>query len=212
MAGMLLSTVSFGQHVGIGVTAAGGASWLSKSSNTIQSSSPAVSLNIGLTFAYITKGKIGFSGDVVYSNEGVKQKGEYTNVTSTTTYTSEYIRIPLRFTYYFIQYGTNNKIRPMVSIGPSFGILTGGRMYQTFSDNTVVRQQVKDIANPLDIGVQASGGLSFMIGHNMLFNSYVSYYQGLTQQNKVGDEKMKNGNIMLNASMTFNLKKTGSKY
>lgn len=197
---ILLGSTCYAQNTGLGFTGASGVSWIS---GTGLKTSPAPSLNIGATLVFLTDAQLGFSADVVFSNEGVNYTKDYFGTTTNTRFNSEYIRVPLRVTYFFNKY--HSRIRPSIAVGPSLGFLTGGKIMTDHPNGQVQRQYVNDVLKPFDVGVQGALGLSFNLGQDLWFNTYISYYQGLLKQNKEGDENMKNGHLLLNASVTFGL-------
>lgn len=197
---ILLSIAGSAQTTCVGFTAGTGLSWISNITPAGQKAAPAIAVNFGATIIYNTDGKLGFSGDVLFSSEGTDYSNTTIQPTSKTKFNSEYIRVPLKAIYYFNAY--RNKIRPSVFAGPDIGFLTGGKIFTRYTNGYVVREYVNNVFKHYDVGVIAGGGLSFSLGDDLWLNANVAYYQGLVKQNTAGS---KNANLEFNASVTFGL-------
>ncbi|MBC7451553.1 MAG: PorT family protein [Cytophagales bacterium] len=203
---LLLSVMAVNaQRTSIGVTGGVGTAWMSDISQDV-TFNPA--WNLGGTLVYSTANHWGFGVDVKYSREGVRFTypgfPPFGSQTWSTKVGSDYIRVPLRAIYFF---KTDDKsFRPNISVGPSFGFLTGGtvRTYDG-NDNLIGKSLVKDSFNAFDFGVQGTLGASFMVSDGVWFSADLAYYHGLIQQNKTGSSNMMNRNLGLNLGLRFGI-------
>lgn len=123
----------------------------------------------GLIVNYSNSEHIGFAGDVLFSSEGAltKSNGRETDLTL------QYIRVPLKFAYFFGAF--EDDFRPKVTIGPSMGFLLDAE-----SDvEGVGATNVTSSYEAFDIGLNASAGFNWKLGSNMWLNTDVYYYTGL---------------------------------
>ena len=209
---ILLSTIlSLGilavnaQRTSIGVTAGAGTAWISDTHQDV-TFNPA--FNIGGTLVYSTKRHWGFGVDVKYYREGVRTTypgyPPYSGQTLTTKVGSDYIRIPLRVIYFFNS--DDKKIRPNISVGPSFGFLTGGQIHNyDGNDNVITKSLVKDYYNSFDLGLQGTVGASFMLSDGVWLSADLAYYHGLLQVNQNGSSNMMNRNLGVNLGLRFGI-------
>lgn len=203
---LLLSVLAVNaQRTSIGVTAGAGTAWMSDTKNDVVFN-PA--FNAGATLVYSTEKHWGFGVDVKYSREGVKYTypglGVFYGQTMTSKVGSDYIRVPLRVIYFFNSY--DKTFRPNISVGPSFGFLTGGeiRNYDGY-DNLRGKSLVKDSFDAFDLGVQATLGASFMLSDGVWLSADLAYYHGLLQQNQNGSSNMMNRNLGINLGLRFGI-------
>ncbi len=126
-----IGSITKAQNFSIGPIAGFGHAWLTNYNSVDVRFNP--SWNAGLSFIYSTKKNFGFGADAKYSTEGNKINyiGIGPNdapVTVIRTLHLNYIRVPLKFIYFFGKHG--NVVRPKIYAGPSFGFLAGGHIVE----------------------------------------------------------------------------------
>jgi hypothetical protein len=126
------------------------------------------SWSAGLIFNYSTTEHVAFAGDVLWSVEGSRVQ----NNNRETDLTLQYIRVPLKFAYFFG--GFEDRFRPKLTIGPSFGFLLDA----VFDDEVVGKTDVTSFYGAIDIGLNASAGFNLKVGGNMWLNADLNYYHG----------------------------------
>ncbi len=191
-AAMSQENLSFGGTAGFGHT------WLSNSENAKYQPSG----NLGLTMIYSTESNWGFGADVKWSIEGGKEKD------NSTTFTSKlnYVRVPVRAIYFFGERGQS--IRPKVSLGPSVGVLIGGkREIKNNSTGSITKLKAKDYAKQADFGLNASAGLNYHLVEDIWLNLDLNYYHGLTNVWESSLANQKNRNLGINVGVTFGIGK-----
>ncbi len=202
----LLTLYCFSQQNSVGITVGSGSCWMS---NTNQDVVHKQSCNVGGTYIYSSKTHWGFGVDIKYSREGYKH-----NYNGTLSYegkqmdervSSDFIRIPIRAIYFFND--NTHKVRPNISVGPSFGFLTGGKIRNEDENTIYTKTPVKNIYNSIDCGVQGTIGLSFKLAKALWLSTDIAYYQGLITQNTYGDRNMMNRNLVLNLSLRIGVGK-----
>ncbi len=195
------------QRTSIGITTGFGTAWMS---DTHQDVTFNPVWNLGATLVYSTERHWGFGADVKYSREGVRYEypgsGTYNGQTMSTKVGSDYIRVPLRGIYFFNS--ADKSFRPNISLGPSFGFLTGGsiRTYDG-SDRELSKTPTKDVINAFDLGLQGTLGASFTIAEGVWLSADLAYYHGLIQQNKTGSNNLMNRNLGINLGLRFGIGK-----
>lgn len=205
---LLLSILAVNaQRTSIGITTGFGTAWMSDTHQDVIFN-PA--WNLGATLVHSTVRHWGFGVDVKYSREGVRYEypgfGIYNGQTMTTKVENDYIRVPLRAIYFFKS--ADKSFRPNISVGPSFGFLTGGsvRMYDG-TNHEFSKTPTKDFINAFDFGVQGTLGASFTVSNGVWFSADLAYYQGLIQQNKNGSNNLMNRNLGINLGLRFGIGK-----
>lgn len=211
---ILLSSILFlsiwavnAQRTSIGITTGFGTAWMSDTHQDVIFN-PA--WNLGGTLVHSTERHWGFGIDVKYSREGVRYQypgfGVYNGQTMTTQIVNNYIRVSLRAIYFFKS--ADKSIRPNISVGPSFGFLTGGSVHMyDGSDREFSKTPTKDYINAFDIGLQGTLGASFTVAEGIWLSADLAYYQGLMQQNKNGSSNMMNRNLGINLGLRFGIGK-----
>jgi outer membrane protein W len=176
----------------IGPNAGVGSSWLDNTPNRKSKQAG----NVGLSFVYSAQEHFGIGIDTKYSFEG----GKYSTTNETTTVDLNYIRVPLKFMYFFNSYG--NKVRPKIFAGPSFGFLAGG---DTRIETPAITRTVKskDYYKSFDFGLTGGLGLNMRLVKNTWFNADVSYLHGITDIRPAS--KQHNRNIGVNVGVNFGL-------
>ncbi len=180
--------------------------------------------NFGVSLIYSTESSFGIGADLKYSFEGGERHFQ-TTIPGTTLTTVEdialdYIRIPVKAMWFFGNYG--NRVRPKVSVGPSFGFLVGGKtdITTTTSTGAAVYQKKLDSEDDwdkFDIGVTASAGLNYRLVKNIWFNADLAYLHGLrdareddkknpaTYPGYAQNQSYKNRNLQINIGVNFGL-------
>jgi len=130
------------------------------------------SWSAGIIFNYSSLKHVGFSADVLWSMEG----GRVESAGSKADLTLQYIRVPLKFAYYFGDFEDN--FRPKVTVGPSMGFLL-----DAVSDSDVEggsKVNVKPFYEKFDLGLNASIGFNLKLARNIWLNTDFNYYTGFT--------------------------------
>jgi len=156
---------------------------------------------LGLGMVYSRREHWGFGADLVLSSEG--QRARYTLGSSdyNASINALYIRVPLKATYFFGDYG--DKIRPKIYAGPSLGFKVGER-YDADDESL---KPSENVFNFFDLGVQAGVGANFRVGRRTWLNADISYYQGVLDAIKddADDGYNTNQNVRLNVGLLFAL-------
>lgn len=128
------------------------------------------SWSAGLIFNYSSMKHVGFTADVLWSMEGARVE----SAADEADLTLQYIRVPLKFAYYFGEFEDN--FRPKITVGPSMGFLL-----DAVSDTDAEGGSKVDVAsfyNKFDIGVNASLGFNWKMAENIWLNTDFNYYTG----------------------------------
>ncbi len=191
------------QHISLGPTAGFGHSWLRVEDrpdgldNKFHSS-----YNFGAKFVYSIVEHWGVSADAKFSSEGGTFKGLDGLDEGDLTYRANYIRVPIQAAYFFGSLG--DKVRPKVSIGPSFGFLVGGKAKADVNGGgTETIADIKDLFESFDLGGVVNAGANFKLSGNMWLNADLGYYHGFTNANKDDDQTIKNSNLTINVGLLF---------
>lgn len=201
-------TFSIGPSVGFGH------SWLSENL-TVPAGTTTVkgdkqfneSYNAGISLAYSTKESWGFGMDIKYAREGGKYEFDVSGTKYELDAQVNYLRIPLRATYYLREWGDG--IRPKVSLGPNLGFLLNAEN-EVKGNGTTNTNDIKDDIKSFDFGMQGALGCNFRLASNTWLNTDVVYNHGFTKINKndasaLGAGDIKNRNIGLNVGVLFGL-------
>ncbi|MBN8877236.1 MAG: PorT family protein [Sphingobacteriales bacterium] len=192
------ATTIHAQNLSFGPTAGFGHSWTS-SDNGSQNGRFHSSYNIGGKLVYSFISHWGVSADVKFSSEG-ETLG--LNNDNKTVMRANYIRIPLQGIYFFGDYG--NRLRPKISVGPSFGFLVGGETKQHADGRVVSTIKTKDLAENFDFGLTGAAGLNYRLTRGTWLNADIAYYHGLTDMASSAVDA-KNRNIGVNVGVLFPL-------
>lgn len=139
---------------------------------------------VGLTTMYMMSEHVGFGADALYSSEG----GTLLRTDGTNSNTEiDYMRVPLRVIY--AMGGSDNAIRPRVSVGPTFGV------------NMAEGTGIKD----MDFGLNAGAGLNIRMTEGLWLGLDAAYYHGLMDIYAPTSTTERNGNLRLEVSLTFGL-------
>lgn len=180
-------------NLSIGFTAGFGHSWAN-----IEDARFHPSYNLGAKMVYSFQSNWGVSADLKFSSEGATAGPDADNKS---VVRANYVRLPLQGIYFFGKYG--DRIRPKISLGPSFGFFTGGKTKMYNNDELVSEGKSKDALKGLDLGATIGGGLNVRIAPATWLNADLSYYLGLVNVAESGD--FKNRNIGINIGVTFPL-------
>jgi hypothetical protein len=194
---LLITTISFSQNLSIGPTAGFGGSWTNAETNGVDKRFHP-SYNIGGKIVYSFDSRWGVSADVKFSGEGTTIGADKDNKAVAR---ANYLRVPLQGIYFFGKYG--DRIRPKVSLGPSFGFLLGGKTNVYNGGEKVSESKTKDALKAFDLGATVGGGLNIRLAPGTWLNADLSYYLGLVNIAEEGDAK--NRNLGVNIGVTFPL-------
>ena len=187
------------QHLSIGPTAGFGHGWLTTSDTENRTKTlfhP--TYNVGAKLVYSIMSNWGVSADVLFSNEG-GTRGIDNNTKSSLRI--NYIRVPLQAIYFFGKYG--DKIRPKISIGPSFGFLIGATQKDYVNGTKINEESVTNQLNKVDVGLNAAVGANIRLCKSTWLNTDITYYNGFTNLAKIGNSKQRG--IGLNIGVLFPL-------
>lgn len=125
------------------------------------------SWSAGVILNYSTSEHIGLAADVLWSVEGGRVED---NEGYEADLTLQYIRVPLKFVYFFGAF--ENDFRPKITIGPSLGFL----LHAESDIENLGTSTVTSSYNSFDIGANASIGFNWKLGTNLWLNTDLNYY------------------------------------
>lgn len=201
MAGIFSAITSYAQQSSIGVTAGVSHSWLSHQDNPVYNPT----YNIGATYIYSTSEHWGFGLDVKFSREGVKNEYTVFNNKNYAIAKLDYIRVPLRVTYFINDYEHN--IRPKISLAPTLGFLTGATEVYKNANGDKYSTSITNNINGFDFGLTGAVGVNFRLSDMIWLTTELAYYNGFLAVNKQGSDNVMNRNISFNAGLTFGIGK-----
>lgn len=149
--------------------------------------------NAGIILNYSTSEHVGFAANVLWSREGGLVERSSDGIQSDLTL--QYIRVPLKFAYFFGEF--KNDFRPKVTIGPTFGFLVDA--HNDMEDTG--RSDVMDFYEAFDFGMNASLGFNWKLAENMWLNTDLGYYTGF----RAIRSNQYNSNFGLNVGIAFGL-------
>ena len=186
------------QNLSFGLTGGIGHSWTSLEKGTADRLlHPSYNIGGRMVYSFVTSW--GISADLKFSSEG---QSVGTDADNRVAYRANYLRIPLQGIYFFGNYG--DRVRPKISLGPSFGILLGGKVRGIDEGEEVSEAKAKTYIKGGDFGFTIAGGGNVRIATATWLNLDLSYYHGLTDIAKSG-ENGKNRNLGINVGVTFPL-------
>lgn len=187
------------QNLSFGAIGGVGHSWTSidKSGNLNTRLHP--SYSIGGRLVYSFESNWGVSGDLRFSSEGQTIGRDAKNKV---VQRFNYLRIPLQGIYFFGKFG--DRIRPKVSLGPSFGILVGGKTKTIIDGDKVSSFKSNDYLRNFDFGFTVAAGGNVRIAPSTWLNLDLSYYHGLADITETGADGT-NRNLGVNVGVTFPL-------
>ena len=193
----LSATSLSAQHISIGPTVGVGHSWLNSNASTADKNLFFPTYNVGAKLVYSIKSNWGVSADVKFSGEGGSRGVDNNNKTVDRL---NFLRIPIQGIYFFGKYG--DRVRPKISVGPSFGFLVGGKE-KVYSNGKMVQEfENKNNFNKLDVGLNAAVGANIRICKSTWLNTDLTYYHGLTDISK-GASNLKQRGIGINVGLLF---------
>ena len=193
----LSATTLTAQHISIGPSVGIGQNWLNTDVNSSGKNLFHPSYNIGGKLVYSILSNWGVSADVKFSGEGGSRGVDNSNKTVNRI---NFLRIPIQGIYFFGKYG--DRVRPKISIGPSFGFVVGGNQKVISNGQTISEIAIKDYLNKLDIGVNAAAGANIRISKSTWLNADLTYYHGLTDISKAAGKLQQRG-IGINVGVLF---------
>jgi len=186
------------QHVSLGPAIGFGDAWMSNMDNVQFKPT----FNVGATFIYSVVPHFGIGADLrVHFMEGVAEKTTMGSIVEKTSLNATYLRLPIKFIYFFGQYG--DRLRPKLYVGPSFGVLLGGKTISK-QENPDYRTEINttDVLNSFDFGLMAGAGLNWRLHKATWLNLDLIYTHGLTDAGKM-DGYQANRNFGISAGITF---------
>lgn len=190
--GLCCITGAMAQETAIGVTAGIGHSWLSNQAGRTMGH-PA--WNLGGTFIHSTTNHWGFGFDIKYSSEG--RTTRYAPNDHEERLNLDYVRVPLRVTYFFN--GLDKNVRLKLSLAPTLGFLAAAHyIIKDVDGHEIYNNSVKDDVNGFDFGLTFGGGVNFRVSDRAWLTTELAYYNGFVNV-------ANNGGTTLNRNLAFNL-------
>jgi hypothetical protein len=185
------------QNLSFGPTGGVGHSWIGSPNSIDSRFHPYYNIGGKMVYSFVTNW--GISGDIKFSSEGYSTKNgsDYKFAAR-----ANYIRVPLQGVYFFGKYG--DRVRPKISIGPSFGFLVGGKTETTLSGVETSGTKVKTFMKGFDFGFTVAGGGNVRIAPATWLNLDLAYYHGLSDILEDNTEAH-NRNLGINVGVTFPL-------
>ncbi len=184
------------QNLSMGISGGFGHSWTNADGGNKRFHA---TYNIGGKMVYSFDSRWGVSADLRYSSEGATVGADTDNKL---VVRANYIRLPLQGIYFFGQLG--DRVRPKVSLGPSFGFLVGGKIKSYEGGQKTTEAKTSDFVESFDLGATVAGGLNFRLAPGTWLNAELAYYLGLLNVSKTAGDA-KNRNLALNVGITFPL-------
>jgi len=153
-------------------------------------------LNAGLALVYSTEEHWGIGMDLKYSGEGMET--EQRGMTAKTRL--NYVRLPVKFYYFFNKFGDD--FRPKIYVGPSFGLLAGGKT-ERFTELGTFKTNSTDLYEKFDVGALIGTGFNYRVARGTWLNVDVAYAHGLTNIAKSG--KAFNRNVLASVGLAWGL-------
>lgn len=195
-----LFTGAMAQETAIGVTAGIGHSWLSEQAGRTVGH-PA--FNVGGSFIYSTTRHWGIGFDIKYSREG--RATRYAPDDHLERANLDYIRVPLRLTYFFND--LNKDVRLKLSLAPTMGFLASARYKIWDADgHEEANNSFKDQVNGFDFGLTFGAGVNFRVSERAWLTTELAYYNGFVNVAKYGGTTL-NRNLAFNAGLMFGIGK-----
>ena len=153
--------------------------------------------NFGISLIHSANDHVGIGLDLKYSIEGgAKKVSGLTNNNDL-----RYLRIPVKAIYFFNEYG--DAIRPKVSLGPSMGVLLGGKTTLGSAEFAS-----KDIFKTLDFGLAANAGVHVRMISGTWLTFDLNYYHGLSDVSSSVNSVFRNRNLQVNAGLMIGFAKS----
>lgn len=193
------------QTLSFGPTAGFGHSWLrlpSDAGEVDRGFHPAYNGGVKLVYSFVSHW--GVSADVKFSSEGGTFKD--TDSDDKQIWRLNYIRVPLQGIYFFEQLG--DRVRPKVSLGPSFGFLMGAKSRTKVNGELSDKTDIKDELNTFDLGATVAVGANIRLGNDTWLNTDISYlhsFTGVLDNGASASDNFKNSGLNLNIGILFPL-------
>ncbi len=186
-------SIANSQEFSLGPTVGINNAWLEDAPGETQG---LIGLNAGLTMVYSTEEHWGIGVDLKYSGEGVETK--LRGLTAKTHL--NYVRVPVKVIYFFNNFG--NDFRPKIYLGPTLGILTGGKT-ERFLEVGTIKFDSKDLYEGVDLGLTFGTGFNYRVAPGTWLNLDLAYGHGFTDIAKSGTAY--NRNLSLNVGLAWGL-------
>lgn len=196
---LFISFAAQAQRTSLGVTGGFGHSWYSYVGD--KTFDPA--FNGGLTFTYSSTQHWAVGVDAKFSREGLRVERDGNTFTSKL----DYIRIPVRVSYFLNDYSHN--IRPKFTLAPTLGIAIGAHETLETADGDKFSEDVSDDINTIDVGASAAFGVNFRMSPKMWLTTDIVYYNGFLNVYKDTNdgEYNANRNVSFNIGITYGIGK-----
>lgn len=194
----LLAHTAHAQNLSLGPTVGFSHAWISGEDNVRFKPS----FNAGATFTYSIVPHFGITADLrCHFFEGVKTEESYGGTTLQNTLNATYLRLPVKFTYFFGKFG--DRLRPKVYAGPAVGVLLGGK-YKVKPDgqDAIAEGNTTDQLRTMDFGIVAGAGLNYRLKSKVWLNLDVCYNHGFLDVSKA-DGYNATRDIGITAGVTF---------
>ncbi|MFN0212739.1 MAG: porin family protein [Saprospiraceae bacterium] len=155
-------SISHSQEFSLGPTLGVTNAWLQDAPGDVNS---LIGLNAGLMLVYSTEEHWGVGVDLKYSGEGMVTK--FRGVEAKTHL--NYVRIPVKVIYFFNEF--SNDFRPKIYLGPSVGILAGGKTEQ-FLEVGTIKVDSKDIYEGVDLGLTFGTGFNYRVARLFILGQF----------------------------------------
>ena len=181
----LISSVAFGQKHLIGIQ--GGLNLTNfTSKESFENTSPRTGFIGGVTYDFMLSEKFRIGVDILYSQQGVKDKFILTNDNGVfigeekTEMNYDYLSLPIKFGY---ELGEKIKLIPKIGIVPAF-VLKAEITSPTFDGNGIVTGKETidhtDYVSKFDFGGMVEFGIETDLTKNIIFCSNLNYKHSLT--------------------------------
>lgn len=190
------------QNLSVGPTGGFGHAWFRLEENPANAEFEFhPTFNAGLQLLYSFPAPWGISAAVKYSREGANYEYNSSGSLIESKIKAGYVRVPIQLHYYFGD--ASNAVRPEVSIGPSIAFLAGGEMETYVNGHYNHGQELDEILEQTDVGINFAAGGNFKLGGDVLLSITANYYHGLVDIYENSTIDVMNRNIGLNLSLLF---------
>ncbi|MEO7309186.1 MAG: porin family protein [Chitinophagaceae bacterium] len=192
------------QNVSLGPVASFTHSWVTGTDGMEREFNPG--FKAGLTLTYSINPHWAIGGDLLYSLEGVKVKKTVLATTYTTTAHNDYIRVPLKVSYFFGELG--DRMRPKLYLGPSLGFLVASNTRvktENGSTSAETKTETKANYNKFDLGGMVGAGFNYRVGTATWLNFDLNYTNGFSDITKDDNTFSSNRNIGVSLGVAFPL-------
>lgn len=199
---LLLPGVTNSQQVSFGPVGGVAHSFFHFSDNTGLDSKFHAACQAGVILAYTIRSHWAIEAGVRFSSEGGTVNHRVMNDNHTYNYRPNYIRVPVHLNYFFGK--PNEKFRPLVSLGPCMGFLTGGRSKMEINGEQTESANAKELFNSFDIGLNLGAGMQVGFLKTSFLQVRLLYYQGISNAfDNISVMKVRNRQLGLEIGMRF---------